>query len=158
MRENFEASGSAEDGSLLFRNCAALNNALLNAYKDGDSSSPELAQIIEDHSVTTAKYMEIASLFTIAATGIDINTIVSDSQFSLDDQIAPPGDFFDPEYFELLSYYTDAVENASLITVEIDESTSAFTTSLYETIEICRESISEFCDLGSELSCLGQLR
>lgn len=152
--ENYEQGRSSRSGAELFKHCAAFNNALLNAYKDNAQQDDELLEIIEQYSLITATHVEIASVLTV---GIGRDE-VEDTTAALDSAIDSPSDntvnIFDVEYYGLLSFYTDVVQNASLVTVQIDRSTSAFVSSLNEPVELCNAALSFYCDLDSLSECL----
>lgn len=147
--EKYNQGRSSRSGAELFKHCAALNNALLNAYKDNAQQDDELVEIIEQYSLITATHVEIASVLTVGIGRDEVEDITA----ALDSPSDNTVNIFDVEYYGLLSFYTDVVQNASLVTVQIDRSTSAFVSSLNEPLELCNAALSFYCDLDSLSEC-----
>lgn len=153
LEENFARSGSARDGELLFKHCAAFNNALLNGYKDNSNKDIESAEAIEKYSLITAKHVDIASLFTLGVSRQGLSAALASPGNSIQELLNESNGIFDETYYGLLSYYTNVLQNASLRTVEVGPGVSAFVSSLNELVDSCDRALSMFCDLDSLFNC-----
>ena len=151
--EKFNQSGSATDGAVMFKHCAVLNNALLNSYKDGNRGIDDtLLSIIDQWSRRTAKYVEIASIFALsvekeeekaaAELGIGLG-IRFDNDISI----------FDKNYYDLLRFYTEVLQNSSLRVVEIESNQFAYVSSTGYLVRACNEVLADYCELNSISDC-----
>ena len=152
--DNYDRDRSSRSGAVLFKHCAAFNNALLNAYKDNAQQDDELVDTVEQYSLITATHVEIASVLTVGIGRDDVEDVTAALDAAIDTPSSNSVNIFDLEYYELLRFYTGAVQNAALITVQIDRNTSAFVSSLNEPAELCNAALSTYCDLDSLAECV----
>ena len=117
----FNQSGSAADGAMVFKNCAALSNTLLNAYEDSiHGEDDSLLSVIDEWSLKTDKYVEIASNFALSVS------------------------IFNENYYGLLRFYTEALQNTSLRVVKIENNISAFVVDIGYSVRRCDELLAAY--------------
>ena len=147
LAEKFNQSGSAADGAMVFKNCAALSNTLLNAYEDSiHGEDDSLLSVIDEWSLKTDKYVEIASNFASSvekeeaekATATAELGIISGIRF--DNMVS----IFDENYYDLLRFYTEALQNTSLRVVKIENNISAFVVDIGYSVRRCDELLAAY--------------
>ena len=127
--------------------------------KDGDRGDEDtLLSIIDKWSSRSAKYVEIASIFASSvekeeaekATATAELGIISGIRF--DNMVS----IFDENYYDLLRFYTGAVQITSLQVVQIENNQFAFVAGIDYLVRLCDGLLTEYCELNSLSSCRAQ--